>query len=196
MVLPHRRYLHLRLLDQRRRPGGPPAQSDRRAFGPQQECGFAIAMGLSSWEEVTILSEVGQPSSFNEVPDNGYTLCILWAAPASNVRRVRNDVLVDERIVVRISRSGVGPSQPEERARTQEELDLIAEFSNAFLAEANIPPRPDRFRWFLYRGSTQLLPPFNEIVTEVASRHGQDESAPSVLEAAQATFKQYSTPLR
>lgn len=148
-------------------------------------------MGLSSWEKVAIVSGNDLPSSLDEVPDNGYTLCVLWAAPERCVRRLPSDELTNELIAVKQSTRNPESSRIDARVRTEEELDLIAEFSNLFLAEAGIPPRLDRCRWFFYRGVDETLPPFNEVLAEVASRHGKDESAESVLAAAQAAFEQY-----
>ncbi|OLT17435.1 hypothetical protein BJF78_12875 [Pseudonocardia sp. CNS-139] len=139
-----------------------------------------------SWDLVPVLDDADQARTLLEVPDNGYELCILWAAVPDHARRLSGSVGSERTTVTRVD-PGTGERVRFSRARTAEEDDEVSELVNEFLAEARIPARPGRHRWF-------LVPPgdvtdFGELVALVMQRHGSDESAPNVLRAAEDVFR-------
>jgi len=142
------------------------------------------------WDDVPLASVVsdGLLQRFAEVPDNGYELCIAWAAAPRHLVRVPAESA--DRLVREVRTDRSGRKTIVDRHRTPEEESEVSSLVNYFLSEAGVPPRPSRYRWFIELPSSNLdgVSDFRGLVSLVRSRQGRDDSASSVLRAAQSVL--------
>ncbi len=141
------------------------------------------------WDDVPLVSTMadGLPG-FAEVPDNGYELCIAWAAGPEHLVGV---LVEDADCIVREARTDrSGRRTAITRVRTPEEESELSSLVNTFLSEAGIPPRPSRYRWFIELPSSALagVGDFSDLVSLIRSQQGPDDSAGNVLRAAQSVL--------
>ena len=90
-------------------------------------------------------SELARRSDLVELGDSGWGQLVGWMAGVSRMVRV-----VDrQQHMTRITYQATG--QTFERPRSEEEQTEVEELVNARLAEADVPPRPAGYVWYLMR---------------------------------------------
>ena len=111
-----------------------------------------VIMTHEPWE-CTELSEA--PPNWIRATENGWGALILWAAGPGNFARVRPAACDRSGSIVHRLPGGEERRQP--FLLSEADLSSVAEDIDAYLAEADIPPRPRGFDWYIRRPSNYDL---------------------------------------
>jgi len=141
----------------------------------------------TTWSDFPLLSDPDEATKdYVEVPDNGFQLCIEWAAgPALGARLPRGPEI--RQVEVNCEDRLTGTSNSHMTPWTEEDDNAVDFFVNSYLAEAGIPARPRGYRWFLKRPPS-ISPgndAFNQISSAVIKAGGDGSQAAEVVRVAQ-----------
>lgn len=111
-----------------------------------------VSMTRDPWE-CTELSEA--PQDWILATENGWGALVLWAAGPGNFARVRPKA--HDRFGSISRQLPGGAEEPQPFRLTEADLSAIDDDIDAYLIEADIPPRPRGFDWYLRRPSNDNL---------------------------------------
>lgn len=128
------------------------------------------------------------------VPDNGYQLCIAWAAIPDHARRGPRDR--DTETVTDVVKVKGEPAIRVSYLSSAEE-DWVSPIVNAYLDEAGIPPRPTDWLFYILPATSEHVTQMSEIENRVRRKAielskgepARVDSPPVVLAAAKAVMR-------
>ncbi len=123
---------------------------------------------------------------FERIGDSGWHMVVCWYAGPDHAVRVRDQP--DWHTVRTRFAAPSGGDRTHAAPRTTDDQDIIEEAANSYLAEAEIPPRPRGFTWFLevpeHRPLTALWQDISQRERRLATRApGADEIAAAIAPA-------------